>query len=137
MPRLVERQCPAAEYRCDALVVIRKARLGELQLEFGEHIGCGGDGGRLLAYAPRHLEKNAVYLFVLVVDQPDEFIILLDGFHRLEVNRLSAGAGAVYYALHFAFLLHLHRNDEALAADGDELILRRAALGETSQMRPQ
>ena len=67
-------------------------------------------------------------------EQPDEFVVLLDGLHRLDKHGLSAGACAVDDALYAAFLLDLDWDDEALAADGDEFVLNRAAFGEMAQI---
>jgi hypothetical protein len=59
----------------------------------------------VFADAAGHLQQDAMNLGELLVEQADEFVVLLDGFERLDVNGLAAGAGAVDYALHAAFLL--------------------------------
>ncbi len=69
--------------------------------------------------------------------QADEFVVLFDGFEGLDEDRLAAGAGAVNYALHAAFLLDFDGDDEAFAADGDEFVLHGAALGQAAQIAAQ
>ena|SRR5664279_4735012 len=76
-------------------------------------------------------------LGLFFIEQPDEFVVLLDGFERLDEYGLSAGTGAVDYALDAAFLLDFHRDDETLAADGDEFVLDGAAFGEFPQVAAQ
>src|ERR1700686_2127820 len=73
-------------------------------------------------------------LRLFVIEQAHEFVVLFDGFERLDENGLPAGTSAVNHALHAALLLDLDGNDEALAADGDQLILHRAAFGQTPQV---
>ena len=62
---------------------------------------------------------------------------MLDGLERLDEDGLSAGACAVNYALDAALLLNFYRDDETFAADGDELILHRAAFREAAQVSAQ
>ena len=85
----------------------------------------------------RHVKQDAMNLGQLFVEQADQFIILLDGFQRFDEYGLAAGAGAMDNALHAAFLLDLYGDDEALAADGDQFILRCAAFGELAQISAQ
>ena len=70
----------------------------------------------------------------LFFEQADQFVVLLDGFQRLDEDGLAAGAGAVDHALHAAFLLDFDGDDEALAADGDQFVLHRAAFGEAAKI---
>ena len=69
-----------------------------------------------------------------VVEQANQFVILLDGLERLYEDGLSTGTGTVDHSLDAAFLLYFDRNYEALAADGDQFVLYRATFGELSQM---
>src|SRR3954463_11298403 len=78
-----------------------------------------------------------MHLCVLFVNQAYEFVVLLDGLHRLDIDRLSARTRAVDNALHLALLLDLNRDDETLTADGDQFVLRRAAFTQPSKMRLQ
>ena len=72
-------------------------------------------------------------LGLLFFDQADQFVVLLDGFERLDVNRLARGAGAVNHAGDAALQLGADGNDEAVAADGDEVFLRCAFRAELAQ----
>ena len=65
--------------------------------------------------------------------EPDEFIVLLDGFEGLDIDRLTGGTGAVDDAGDAALELAAHRDDEAVAADGDEVFLRGAFAGELAE----
>ena len=69
--------------------------------------------------------------------QAHQFVVLFDRLQRLNEDRLPAGARSVDYALHAAFLLDLYGDDETFAADGDELVLHRAAFGEAAQISAQ
>ncbi len=71
------------------------------------------------------------------IQQADQFVVLLDGFERLDEDGLSAGTGAVHYALHAAFLLDFDRDHETLAADGDQFVLHGSAFGEFPQVAAQ
>ncbi len=111
--------------------------LGELQFEFGEDVDGGDDRRGMRADALCHFDEDAVNLRELLFEQANEFVILLDGFHWLDENRLTAGTGTVDDALDAAFLLDLDGDDEALSADGDEFVLHGAAFGEAAQVSAQ
>ena len=100
-----------------------------MEFQFGQGIDCCENLFGARADSLRHLEEDAVNLDELFFEQADQFIVLLNRFQRFDEYGLAAGTGSVDYALHAAFLLDLHRDDEALAADGDELVLHGAAFG--------
>ena len=106
-----------------AVVVFGEAGFGELEFEFGQDVGGGQDRVGVFSDLARHLQQDAMDLGLLFIQQADQFVVLLDGFERLDKDGLSAGTGAVNYALHAAFLLDFYRDDETLAADGDEFVL--------------
>src|SRR3954468_7717113 len=137
MARAREVQIAVSEFRRRAVELFRELRFRELQLDFAENVDSDGEIVRGFADAARHRDEDAVDLFAFVFDEADEVIVLLDGLHRLDVDSLAARAGAVDDAGHASFLLGFDRDDEALAADGDQLILPRAGLGEAAQMTPQ
>ena len=68
------------------------------------------------------------------IEHPYQFVVLLDGFKRFDKYSLSARTGAVHHALYTPFLFHLDRNYKALAADGNQIILHRAAFGKFSEV---
>src|SRR5260370_42537227 len=69
-------------------------------------------------------------LSLFFVQQADQFVVLLDGFERLDKDGLSAGTGAVDDALDAPFLLDLYRDHKARAPDGGQFVLHRSAFGE-------
>ena len=69
-----------------------------------------------------------------VVQQTDQFVVLLDGLQRLHKHGLTAGAGAMHHSLHPPLVFHFHRDDEALAADRHQFVLCRAAFRQTPQI---
>ena len=70
---------------------------------------------------------------MLFFEEADEFVVLLDGFEWLDVDGLAGGAGSVDDAGDAAFLFGFDGDDEAVAADGDEVVLRLAVGGEAAQ----
>ena len=73
-------------------------------------------------------------LGLFFVEQADELVILLDGFERLDENGLPAGACAVDYSLDAALLLDFDGDHEALAANGDQLVLHGATFRQTAEI---
>src|SRR4029077_7293279 len=110
-----------------AVVVFGEAGFGELEFQFGQDVGSGQDRVGVLADFARHIEEDAMDLGLFFIEQTDKFVVLLDGFERLEKDRLAARTGAVDDALYAPFLLDFDRDHKALAADGDELVLHGAA----------
>src|SRR5581483_7019653 len=72
-------------------------------------------------------------LGLFVVEQARELVVLLDGFHGLEIDGLAAGAGAVQDAAALTLELGFDGDDEALAAHGDEVALCAAAFAELGE----
>src|SRR5579883_2750172 len=103
----------------------------------GEGVERGADGAGALCDAASHFQQDAVDLGLFFVEEANEVVVLLDGVERLDEDGLSAGAGAVYDAGDAAFQLDLDGDDEALAADGDQLVLHGAAFGETAEVATQ
>ena len=120
-----------------AVVVFGEAGFGELEFEFGEDVGGGQNRIRVFADLARHFEQNAMDLGLFFIQQAHQFVVLLDGLERLDKDGLSAGTGAVHYTLHAALLLHFYWDDKALAADGDQFVLHRAAFGKFPQVAAQ
>ena len=65
--------------------------------------------------------------------QADQFVVLLDGFERFDVNGLARGAGAVNHAGDTPLQFGADGNHEAVAANGDQVFLRRASRGELAK----
>jgi len=112
-----------------AVVVFGEVGFGELQFEFGEDIERDANWFSLRSDAFGHLDQNAVNLDEFFFQEANEFVVLLDGFERLDKYGLAAGAGAVDNPLHAPLLFDLYRDDEAVSADRDEFVLDCAAFG--------
>ena len=69
-------------------------------------------------------------LRLLLIEQPDQLVVLLDGLKRLDKHRLARRRRAMNDAGNLPLELRLDRDDEAVAANGDQLVLRAAAVGE-------
>ena len=81
---------------------------------------------RVLAQPRRELAQNAMHLAQLFFAQPDQFVVEVDGFERLDEQRVAAAAGAVNHAIHAPLAARDHGHHEAVVADGDEIFLQRA-----------
>src|SRR5207253_7457671 len=115
-----------------AVVVFGKTSFGELQFQFTQNFGRNQNRIRMLADETGHLQQDAMNLSLLFLQQSHELVILLNGFQRLDKNRLPARTRAMNYTLHSPLLLDFHRDDEALTANGDEILLNRSALDRKS-----
>src|SRR6266481_7215455 len=120
-----------------AVVVFGEAGFGELKFQFGEDVGSGQNRVGVFSNLARHLEEDAMNLGLFFIEQAHEFVVLLDGFERLDKGGLSAGTGAVDDALHTTLLLDFHRDDKPLAADGDQFVLHGPTFGEFAQVAAQ
>ncbi len=118
----------AGKARRDAVEFLGEAGAGEERIDFCEDGGSGEDGRGDLGDLPGHLEEDAMNFGLLFFEQADEVVVELDGFEGFHVDGLAGGAGAVDDSLDAALELGFNRDDEALAADGDELVLRSCRL---------
>src|SRR4029079_9283861 len=107
MTRLTQDEVPSstAQFRRNAVVIVGELRLGELQFEFSQDFLCRGDLNGLFSDPLSHFQQNSSYFSFLFLEQPHQFVVLLDGFERLDENRLAARTGAMYDTLHAPFLL--------------------------------
>ena len=108
-----------------------------MQLELRQYLDGNLQRARLFAQARRHLQQNAMDLGLLVVEQPHQFVVLLDRLQRLDEHGLPARRSAMRHALHPPAVFHFHRNHKAFAANGDQFFLHRAAVGKPPQIRAQ
>src|SRR5208283_2589311 len=137
MPCAMQNEPSLGQSHRDAVVVFSEAGFGELEFQFGQDVGSHQNRVGIFSDLARHLQEYAMNLGLFFVEQADQFVVLLDGFERLDKDGLSAGTGSVHYALDTAFLLDLYRDHEALAADGDEFILHGAPFGQLAQVAAQ
>ncbi len=122
-----------ADARRRAFVFLGEAGAGEEGIDFGEDGGPAENGGGELGELPGHVQEDAVNLGLFFFEEADEVVVELDGFEGLDVDGLTGGAGSVDDALDAAFPLGFDGDDEALAADGDEVVLGAAAFGKAAQ----
>ena len=86
----------------------------------------GADGIGVAAQPVGHLAQDAVHFARFFLGQAHQLVVEVDGFERLDEQRVAAGAGAVDHAIQLAALPGDERHHEALIADGDELLLQHA-----------
>ena len=121
----------------DAVELFGEARLGELQFQLGQRFHRSQQRVGLLAQTRGHLQQDAMNLRLLVVQEPHQIVVLLNRLQRLDENGLAAGRRSVRHSLHAPPLLDLHGDDEAIAANRDQLFLHGAAFGEPPQITAQ
>ena len=80
-----------------------------------------------------HLQQNSMDLNEFIFQQAHQFIVLLNSFKRFYKHGLAAGTCAVYDSRYVALVLGLYRNDEAFAANGDDVFLQRVAFRQPPQ----
>jgi hypothetical protein len=74
-----------------------------------------------------------VNLGLFFFEKPHQFIVLLDGLERLHVDRLAGRTCPVHDAGDAPLQFRANGNDEALAANGDQVFLSRAFRGELAK----
>src|ERR1700719_2341136 len=121
------------EAGADAVEGGGEARAGEVGFNFGEDAGAKVDGRSVFTERMGHGDENAMNLRLLFIEQADEFVVLLDSLQRFDEYGLSGGRRTVDDAGNLAFELRFDRDDEAVAADGDEVFLGAAAFAQAAQ----
>ena len=81
-----------------------KRAFGEDQLELRHGDQRLPDGVAVAAQAVGHFEQDAVDLAHLLFGEADQLVVEVDGFERLDEQRVAAGAGAVDHAVELAAL---------------------------------
>ncbi len=77
----------------------------------------------MAAQAVGHFEQDAADFTRLFLGEAHQFVIEVDGFERLDEERVAARTGSVDDAVQLAALPGDQRHHESLIADGDELFL--------------
>ena len=91
--------------------------------DFGKDGGAELDCVGVLAECSRHGDEDAVDLRLFFVEEANKLVVLLDGFEGFHEYGLAGGGCPVDDAGNPASELGLDGNDEAVAANGDELIV--------------
>ena len=132
-----EAQQLRSKARRNAVEVARKARPRQQAVDQRQHARAFNQTVRVAAHLPRERDKDAMNLRLLLFDEPHQLVVLLDGFERLHIDRLPRRARAVNHAGDAPLELRAHGNHEALAANGDDVVLRRILRGQLAQRRAQ
>ena len=119
--------------RGHAIVVAGEAGAGEKRIDEGEHTGTLDQRLSIAAHLTGERDKDAMDLGLFLFEEADEFVVLLDGFEGLDVDGLAGRADAVNYAGDAALEFAANGDDEAVAANGDEVFLRGAVAGELAE----
>ena len=119
--------------RRDAIVIAGEAGAGLESVDQSEHAGTFDKGNGKSADQSGERDEDAMDFGLFVFEEADEFVVLLDGFEGLDVYGLAGGAGAVNDAADTALEFAADGDDEAVAANGDEVFLRGAFGGELAE----
>ena len=107
----------------DAVEVAGETGAGLQAVDQGEDAGAFDKAYGVSADLARESDEDAMDFGLLFLDEADQLVVLLDGFEGFDVHCLAGGAGAVDYAADAALELAADGDDEAVAADGDEVFL--------------
>ena len=121
----------------NAVVIASETGAGQQRVDKREYAGAFDKGMSVAADLAGEGDKDAVNFFLLFFEEADEFVVLLNGLKGLNVDSLAGGAGAVHDSRDAALELAANGNDEAVAADGDEVFLRGAFAYEFAQGRAE
>src|SRR5579862_648130 len=133
MARVLDTQTIGSKGRPHAVVVARKAGASQQAIHEREHAGALDQSIGKGTHLVRERDKDPVNLGLLLFEQPDELVVLLDGFERLHVDRLTRGTRAVHHARNAALELGSNRNDKPVASNGDDLVLCGTVAGKLTQ----
>ncbi len=112
-----------------AVVVAGKAGAGLQAIHQRQHARAFAQFVGIAAHLPGERHKDAMNLRLFFLDEAHQLVVLLDGLQRLDVDGLARRACAVDHAGNLPLQLRANGNDEAVAADGDEVFLGRAIRG--------
>ena len=113
----------AGEGGAQAVELLGELGTGGEGVELGEDLGGGNEGVGVLADGAGHADEDAVDFGLLLVEEAEEFVVGLDGLHWLDEDSLAGGGRAVDDAGDAAAEFGLDGDDEAIAAEGDDLVL--------------
>ena len=133
MPGGFEVEQVGTEVRRHAIVIAGKTGAGQQAVNQCQDARTLNKRSGVATHLAGERDKDAMNLGLLFFDEADQLVVLLDGFERLDVDRLAGGTGAVDDAGDAPLELAAHGNDEAVAADGDEVFLGGAVAGKLAQ----
>src|SRR5580765_6170263 len=112
--------------RHHAAELTRKFRLGAAQLQASQSVSGGSDRARVQPQAGGKLAQDTVDFAGFFLGEAHQFVVELDGFERLDEERVPAAAGSVNHAIDAPLAASDHGHHEAVIADGYEVFLQRA-----------
>ena len=117
----------------NAVVVAGKAGARQQAVDQCENAGAIDERRGVGADLAGEGDEDAMDLGLFFFEEADQFVVLLDGFEGLDIHGLARRAGAVHHAADAALELAAHGDDEAVAANGDDVFLRGAFGGKLAQ----
>ena len=123
--------------RGNAVVVASEAGAGLQTVNECENAGASDETDGIAADLTSERDKDAMDFSLLLFDEANEFVVLLDGFEGLDVDRLPGRAGTVDDTGDAAFEFAANGDDESVTPDGDEVFLGCAVAGELAQRRAE
>ena len=133
MAASVEAQKIGRDGRSHAIVIAGKTGAGLQAVNQRQHARAFAQAVSIAADLAGERDKDAVNLSLLFFDEPHQLVVLLDGLKRFDVDGLAGRTGAVHHAADAPLQLRADGNHKAIAADGDEVFLRRAVGGKLAQ----
>ena len=112
-----------------AIEFARETRAREYGIEFGNRLNRKAKRPEICAQALGQLVEDPRNFRRFVLGKLYEPVVVLDGFKRLDENRLPRRAGGVHDALHLSPFGRAHRDDEAVVAQRDVIFAGVAAAG--------
>ncbi len=108
----------------DAVIVPGEAGAGDERIDESKNFGAFYEGCGVAADLAGEGDEDAVDFCLFFFDEADELVVLLDGFERFDVDSLPGGTDPVNDTGDAALEFAADGDDEAVAADGDEVFLR-------------
>ena len=117
----------------DTVEVAGEAGAGEEAVDESEDASAVDEGLGEDADLASEGDKDAMDFSLFFFEEADELVVLLDGFEGFDVDGLAGRAGAMNDAGDAALELRADGDDEAVAANGDEVFLGGAVGGELAE----
>ena len=131
--RSFEEQAMGRDCRRNAVIVAGKAGAGLKCIDQCQNARAFDYLVSVAADLAGERNEYAMNLSLLFFNEAHEFVVLLDGFERLNIDCLPGGTGAVDDAADAPLQLGTDGNNEAVAANGDEIFLGGAVAGELAE----
>src|SRR6202789_991349 len=101
----------------------------EQEFKLGERRGCGCDFQGVFAQTGGEFAQEAMNFAELIISQTNQFVVEVDGFHRLDEKGVAGTAGSVNDAVDATLAAGDDRHHKTVVADGDEVFLQILVMG--------